>query len=150
MVSYKKPFDRTLYTLADSKAKTTMSSWLIQQGHEITNTIEEYNCDLGSVKDGKQYNSEVEIKYSWKEAWPSTWDEIRIPFRKNRLLNIDNLTFYILRADCQQAWAINSDILKNIATVKEVSNKYVKKGEKFFHIPVNYALLLNLNIEKAG
>ena len=145
MVSYKKPFDRTLYKLADSKAKTVMSSWLIQQGHEITDTKENYNCDLASVKDGKQYNSEVEIKYSWKGIWPSTWDEIRIPFRKSRLLSIDNLTFYVLRSDCQQAWAINSDILKTVATVKEVRNKFVQEGEEFFHIPVELAMLLDLN-----
>ena len=115
MASYKKPFDRTLYEQSDSKAKTTISSWLIQQGHEIADTKENYSCDLESIKNGKQYNSEVEIKYSWKGDWPSSWDEIRIPFRKNRLLNIDNLTFYVLRADCLQAWSINSDILKTIA-----------------------------------
>jgi hypothetical protein len=86
----------------------------------------------------------VEIKFSWKGDWPVDWEEIRIPYRKKKLLDNSNLTFYILRADCKQAWEIPATILSTLATVKEVSNRYVRKGEKFFHIPVEHATLLNI------
>lgn len=139
-----KRFDRALYTLADTKAKDIIGSWLIAQGHKITSTQEKYKCDIITEKDGVTHNSEVEIKFSWKEDWPKSWAEIRIPYRKKKLLNNINLTFYVLRADCKQAWQIPATILSTIATVKEASNRYVRKGEEFFHIPVEHATLLNM------
>ena len=139
-----KRFDPNLYTLADTQAKDVISSWLIEKGHVITSTKENYDCDIVTEKDGSTYNSEVEIKFSWKGDWPVDWEEIRIPYRKKKLLDNSNLTFYILRADCKQAWEIPATILSTIATVKEVSNRYVRKGEKFFHIPVEHATLLNI------
>ena len=139
-----KAFDRNLYIKADSRGKDVISSWLTKQGHSITNTKETYSCDIVTEKNGITHNTEVEIKFSWKGDWPDSWDEIRIPFRKNRLLSKDNLTFYVLRSDCKQAWAISADTLKNIATVKEASNRYIRKGEKFFHVPVQHAELLKI------
>ena len=141
----RKGFDRNLYNKADAKGKSTLLSWLTKNGHLVTSTKETYSCDIVTEKDGMTYNTEVEIKFSWKEEWPESWKEIRIPFRKNKLLNRDNLTFYVLRADCKQAWQISAETLKNIATVKEASNRYIRKGEKFFHVPVNHANLLDMS-----
>tara|TARA_R110001583_G_scaffold132731_1_gene284688 strand:+ start:1499 stop:1930 length:432 start_codon:yes stop_codon:yes gene_type:complete len=143
-MSAHKAFDRNLYAKADTRGKDVLSSWLIKNGHNITTTKENYNCDIVTEKNGVTHNTEVEIKFSWKGNWPDSWDEIRIPYRKNRLLVEDNLTFYVLRSDCKQAWAITADTLKNIATVKEASNKYIRKGEQFFHVPVQHAQLLDM------
>jgi hypothetical protein len=38
------------------------------------------------VKDGVVYYSEAEVKRAWKGDWPETWEEIRIPESKSRLL----------------------------------------------------------------
>jgi len=122
----RKAFDRSLYIKADTLGKDVISSWLSKQGHNITDTTEKYSCDIVTEKNGIKHNTEVEIKFSWKGDWPDSWDEIRIPYRKNRLLSEENLTFYILRSDCKQAWAISADTLKNIATVKEASNRYIR------------------------
>ena len=143
MTKYK-PFDRNLYALADEKGKGVVSYLLEKEGHSITSTKENYKCDIITEKDGTVYNSEVEIKFSWKEIWPDSWEEIRIPYRKKKLLDKENLTFYVLRADCKQAWKIDADVLRNKATVKEASNRYVRSGEKFFHIPVKHALLIDM------
>ena len=140
----RKAFDRGLYIKADTLGKDVISSWLSKQGHSITDTTEKYSCDIVTEKNGIKHNTEVEIKFSWKGDWPDSWDEIRIPYRKNRLLSEENLTFYILRSDCKQAWAIRSHTLKNIATVKEASNRYIRSGEKFFHVPVEHAQLLEM------
>jgi len=140
----RKAFDRSLYIKADTLGKDVISSWLSKQGHNITDTTEKYSCDIVTEKNGIKHNTEVEIKFSWKGDWPDSWDEIRIPYRKNRHLSEENLTFYILRSDCKQAWAISADTLKNIATVKEASNRYIRSGEKFFHVPVEHAQLLEM------
>ena len=139
-----KAFDRNLYIKADSRGKDVISSWLTKQGHSITKAKETYSCDIVTEKNGITHNTEVEIKFSWKGEWPNAWDEIRIPYRKEKLLSKDNLTFYVLRSDCKQAWAISADTIKNVATVKEASNRYIRKGEKFFHIPVQHAQLLEM------
>lgn len=144
MPSIYKPFDRNLYTLADTQAKTIITSWLEKQGHKVTAKKENYSCDLTTEKDGEVHNVEVEIKFSWKGQWPDSWKEIRIPYRKKKLLGTKNLTFYVLRSDCKQVWEIPATILETVATVKEVTNRYVKNGEKFFHVPVEHATLLNV------
>ena len=143
-VGARKAFSRGLYAKADTKGKDVISSWLTKNGHSITTTKENYNCDIITEKNGVTHNTEVEIKFSWKGEWPETWEEIRIPYRKSRLLSVENLTFYVLRSDCKKAWAITSDTLKNIATVKEARNRYISKGEKFFHVPVRHAELLDM------
>jgi len=117
---------------------------LIEDGHTITSTQEKYRCDIITEKDGEIHNAEVEIKFSWKYDWPRDWLEIRIPYRKKKLLGNSNLTFYVLRADCKQVWKIPATTLSTLATVKEVSNRYVPKGEEFFHIPVEHATLLDI------
>ena len=95
----KKRFDQTLYDLSDTKAKEVISALLIEDGHTITSTQEKYRCDIITEKDGEIHNAEVEIKFSWKYDWPRDWLEIRIPYRKKKLLGNTNLTFYVLRAD---------------------------------------------------
>ena len=64
MPSIYKPFDRNLYTLADTQAKTIITSWLEKQGHKVTAKKENYSCDLTTEKDGEVHNVEVEIKFS--------------------------------------------------------------------------------------
>ena len=81
-----KAFDRSLYMKADTQGKDVISSWLTKQGHSITNTKENYSCDIVTEKNGVMHNTEVEIKFSWKGEWPNVWDEIRIPYRKEKLL----------------------------------------------------------------
>ena len=140
-----KAFDRSMYIKADTLGKDVISSWLIKNGHVVTENKETYGCDIVTEKYGINFNTDVEIKFSWKGDWPESWEEIRIPYRKSRLLDKDNLTFYILRSDCKQAWKISAEVINSIATVKEASNRFIRKGEKFFHIPVKDAKLLDIN-----
>ena len=97
-----------------------------------------------------KYFFEVEIKYSWKGEWPEDWEEIRIPYRKHKLIDrwvnqfiYDDLTFVIFRNDCKQAWFIPGDVVSK-GKVKEVSNRNVSKGEKFYHINTKDADLVDM------
>ncbi len=51
--------------------------------------------------------------------------------------------FYILRSDLKAAWRIKDDVVA-ASEVKEAKGRYIKKGEHFFHIPYEKAILIEL------
>ena len=55
----------------------------------------------------------------------------------------DDLTFYVLRKDLKQAWKIKGSQLTDDMVV-EIPNKFKRKGEYFFNIPVNNVRLITL------
>ena len=155
----KKPFSKTTYDIADTTAKKHMIGWLEHTQPQCTvNSKETTYFDL-TVKtddgvDAQLY--EVEIKYAWKDEWPETWDELRIPHRKKRLLDKWKedyrhclLTFIVFNHDCSKAWHIDGDTVLE-SEVKEASNRYVKKGELFFHIPIKQAYQVDMTYDKGN
>ena len=118
-MTVRKPFDKALYDVADTKAKKHMVGWLKEQGYTNIATNETYYFDIiCTVDDLPRLLYEVEIKYSWKGDWPDSWREIRIPERKRRLLDKwkeespdDVLTFVVFRDDCKKAWHIDGATL---------------------------------------
>ena len=85
------PFSRQRYDAADTPAKKKIIEYLISNGHEILDAKEDFSVDIKSKKADNMYFSEVEIKFSWKGDWNPSWAEIRIPYRKYRLINKYNL-----------------------------------------------------------
>jgi hypothetical protein len=144
----KRPFNRALYEAYDAKAKETLVSLLERKGHTVVNTKENYDADVVTQKDDYTYFNEAEVKVAWKEDWPTTWAEIRIPERKGRLVKKYQkqngvLNFYIFRNDMKQAWRIKDTLLTE-ESLKEAKGRYIVKGEKFFHIPYTKAELINI------
>ena len=144
----KRKFSKTLYDEYDEKAKTTLMSHLEARGHTINQSKEDYNVDIVSEKEGYTYFNEAEVKVSWKEDWPSHWAEIRIPERKKRLVKMyaeqnGVLNFYVFRKDMKQAWRIKDTCLTE-ESLAEAKGKYIRKGEKFFHINVEDACLIEV------
>jgi len=144
----KRPFNRALYETYDAKAKETLVSLLEREGHTVVNTKENYDADVVTQKDDYTYFNEAEVKVAWKEDWPTTWAEIRIPERKGRLVKKYQkqngvLNFYIFRNDMKQAWRIKDTLLTE-ESLKEAKGRYIVKGEKFFHIPYTEAELINI------
>ena len=150
-MTVRKPFDKALYDVADTKAKKHMVGWLKEQGYTNIATNETYYFDIiCTVDDLPRLLYEVEIKYSWKGDWPDSWREIRIPERKRRLLTKwkeecpdDVLTFVVFRDDCKKAWHIDGATLLE-CEVREAPNRNIRKGEKFFHIPTSDAYLVDM------
>ena len=104
MTAVRKQFSPALYAAYDKKAKDTLVELLESKGHTIVNTEENYFVDVVSQKDGYTYFNEAEVKVAWKEDWPTHWAEIRIPERKQRLLDKYEgtngvLNFYVFRED---------------------------------------------------
>ena len=149
MTAVRKQFNRSLYEAYDAPARDALVTYLEDKGHAVVSNEENYNVDVISKKGNYTYYNEAEVKTAWKGDWPSHWTEIRIPERKQRLL--DNykassssvLNFYIFRPDFKQAWRIKDTLLTQ-NSLKEAKGRYIQKGEKFFHIPYTQAELINL------
>jgi hypothetical protein len=140
----RKKFNQGLYNKADHKAKDVIRSYLQSKGKSLLESEENYFCDI--EEEGGQ-SWEVEIKYSWKGEWPTAWKDVRIPYRKKRLLDkvgSDMLTFFVLNSECKKAWEIPGIVVEQ-ANVVEVPNRYVPEGELFYSIEVSDAKLVDMN-----
>ena len=148
MTAVRKRFDRALYLAYDEQARDALVSYLEGKGHVIVSNEENYNVDVVSQKGGYTYFNEAEVKTAWTSDWPVDWKEIRIPERKQRLLDKHSdvngvLNFYIFRPDFKQAWRIKDTLLTK-ESLKEAKGRYIQKGELFFHIPYTSAELIKL------
>ena len=146
MTKVRKSFNRALYEAYDGPARTALVLYLESKGHTIVNNEENYSVDVVSQYKGHTYFNEAEVKTGWKSDWPTDWKEIRIPERKQRLLdkNVDGfLNFYVFRADLRQVWRIKDTLLTQ-ESLGEAKGRYIRKGELFFHIPYTKAELINL------
>lgn len=144
----RKPFNRALYEAYDKKAKDALVTHLKSKDHVIVNTEENYFVDVVSQKHGLTFLNEAEVKVAWKADWPTDWKEIRIPERKQRLLNKYEgddgvLNFYVFREDLKQAWRIKDTLLTK-ESLREAKGRYIRPGELFFHIPYTDAELVQL------
>ena len=150
--SYYRKFQPQSYEENDNKAKTAITSYLESNGHTILDMKEDYSFDIKSEKNGGMYYSEVEMKNQWTGDWNPKWTEIRIPYRKFKLVNKykemqGNNTycnFYVIRQDAAQAWRIK-DFQLTKECVKEIWLANARRKEYFFHIPYTEAELINLS-----
>ena len=149
MSAVRKKFSRGLYEAYDAPARNALVFYLESNGHTVVNNEENYGVDVVSQKNGFTYYNEAEVKTAWKGDWPTHWTEVRIPERKQRLLDKHKadeksvLNFYIFRPDFKQAWRIKDTLLTQ-DSLKEAKGRYIQKGELFFHIPYTQAELVTL------
>jgi len=148
MKPVRKAFNRALYEAYDKKAKDALVSHLKSKDHVIVNTEENYFVDVVSQKHGLTFLNEAVVKVAWSGDWPVHWKEIRIPERKQRLLdkykgNDGVLNFYVFREDLKQAWRIKDTLLTK-ESLGEAKGRYIRPGELFFHIPYTKAELVQL------
>ena len=149
MTAVRKQFNKALYEAYDAPARNALVLYLEDNGHTVINNEENYKVDVISQKGTYTYYNEAEVKTAWKGDWPAHWEEVRIPERKKRLIEMYKsspfsvLNFYIFRPDFKQAWRIKDTLLTQ-DSLKEAKGRYIQKGEKFFHIPYTSAELINL------
>jgi hypothetical protein len=144
----KHPFNKSWYDKYDNVAKQTLVQHLQEKGHTVGDVKEDYNVDVVSTKEDYTYFNEAEVKRAWKGDWPTHWAEIRIPERKKRLVEMYKkekgvLNFYVFRADLKQVFRIKDTSLTP-DRLKEAVGRYIREGEKFFHVPYTEAELINL------
>ncbi len=149
--TYYRRFQRDSYRENDGTAKSIVTKYLKRNGHANFEDKENYSFDIKSEKNGHTYYSEVEMKNQWTGDWNPTWKEIRIPYRKYKLINKfaehgDDkayLNFYIIRSDCKYAWRIKDNQLTDDC-IKEIWLGNARRNEHFFHIPYQEAELVRL------
>ncbi len=140
----RKNFSPSLYSTNDTRARRAIQRLLERYGWKVTNA-ETYGVDLLAHKQGMHVQHEVEIKNVWDGPWPKQWSTIQIPERKSRLFkNKGKLVFWVVRQDTGEAWFIDSEDVKGSPLV-EVPNRFVDKGERFYQIPIEKALLVKLD-----
>jgi len=141
------PFSAERYERSDNKAKAWVVDYLSTQGHTIIDTEEDFSVDIKSELDYTKFFNEAEIKYGWKGDWNPSWKEIRIPYRKHKLINAvgdaDVLHFYIIRPDMKAAWRISGDTVAK-SEVREARGGRILQGEQFFHVPYQQAELIEV------
>lgn len=148
MKPVRKKFNRAVYEAYDGPAREALVKHLEANGHTIVNNEENYGVDVVSQKGGLTYFNEAEVKLAWSGDWNTSWKDIRIPERKQRLLDKHEtqdgvLNFYIFRKDLKQAWRIKDTLLTQ-DSLGEAKGRFIQKGELFFHIPFTKATLVNL------
>ena len=144
-----KKFDRKLYNRSDPLSNGVMIKWLQRNDYTFIDPKETYGVDITCVKGDTPAFFETEMKYNWKGDWPSVWQEVRIPYRKSKIVSkwvhdgsVGDLTFVIFRSDCKQAWFIDGQVVRD-SEVIAIDTKYTK-NEKFYHIDVNDAHIINM------
>ena len=155
MAHNNRPFDRQSYKENDARAKKAMVGYLTANKFNDIVDKEDYYFDVSANKKDRKFFFEVEIKNQWGVQWPDTWKEVRIPERKQRLINRKEkdypeheLYFVIFNTDCSQAWFIND---KNVdaSSVGTIQNSTKTNAphlkEPFFHIPVDKAKLIQIS-----
>ena len=155
MAHNNRPFDRQSYKENDARAKKAMVGYLTANKFNDIVDKEDYYFDVSANKKDRKFFFEVEIKNQWGVQWPDTWKEVRIPERKQRLINRKEkdypeheLYFVIFNTDCSQAWFIKD---KNVdaSSVGTIQNSTKTNAphlkEPFFHIPVDKAKLIQIS-----
>jgi len=158
-VNKNRSFDKLSYTIYDKKARQAMVKYLTANNYTDIVSKEDYNFDIYAKKDygnytWKDYYFEVEVKTQWRDKWNPLWKEIRIPERKQRLINIwveqypnHDFKFVVFNNDLKQAWFIDADVVNKskigiIQNSRFVDAPHLK--EPFFHIPVGDANLVQI------
>jgi hypothetical protein len=144
-----KKFDKKLYDKANPLSNGIMVKWLDKNGYQDIDPKETYGVDITCQKGDTPAFFETEIKYSWVNDWSNDWKEIRIPYRKHKIIDKwvqsgseGSLTFIVFRGDCKMAWFIDGQDVRD-AKVAAINNRYMS-NEKFYHIDVNDANLINM------
>tara|TARA_R100001460_G_scaffold17139_1_gene37103 strand:+ start:6007 stop:6504 length:498 start_codon:yes stop_codon:yes gene_type:complete len=159
----------------DGKAKAVLKKYLHSRDHKILNDTENYSWDLSTLTpSGCVSFWEVEIKNQWGKVWNDNWKEVRIPQRKQRLIDKfyhetnnakefaqDNnlpefikpyqLTFVVLNRHLDQGWFIPHDVLE-ISPVQTIQNsRHVDAPhlkEPFFHVDVKHKDITKLQLDR--
>lgn len=131
-----KPFDNSLYQLNDKKAKDLAIQHLSKKLKDVRENEDKFGPDIyGTTKEGIRVYLEVEIKQNW-DRFDFPFDTLNIPSRKGKYLPLyKNLIFLVISRNLKRGIFVRSSDLRK-EYLKEVENRYIPSGEKFFQIPV--------------
>ena len=141
---YKK-FDKKLFEKFDNSARERTKQFLRSQGCEVVDNPNQYGVDLIAEKNGKKYFVECEVKNVWSgKKFPPYFKDVQLPARKEKFFG-NQTAFFIWNKELDNAVYFWSSEIKHLKP-QVVGNKYMKKGEKFFKIPLDLVNMVDKEI----
>ena len=152
--AYKK-FNQELFDETDAMVRAAVTRHVeLVSGLMCQDNDDKYGPDLVIYKSGAPtYYLEVEQKRVWRSPDPKElgkgrsnfpWASVQLPERKAKFCRMElPLEFWILREDLAAAVVI-PDWLVLQSPLVEVPNKYIQSGERFFQIPIDQCIYVEL------
>lgn len=142
-------FDKELYDKTDDSAKELMKSFLIKRGHTIIKEEEDYEHDLVTSKDGKEYYFELELNISgnFNDVNDFKYSSVSFLGRKLRLHNIKPFYYVIICPTTGGAFVEHSSkIYQDKYKVESKVDQPHRKGfDCFYRVPKNEVNFFNVN-----
>lgn len=137
-------FSQNSYDINDSYAKDKITPFLIKRGHTILKDEEDYNHDLVTLKEGKKYYFEFEIKRNYPFTNRKSYNFPSVSFlgRKKRLHDIQPFLYLILCYETDAIVYSSSNIIFNDEYKQILNlNQHDRKGmDEMYRVPLNKCL----------
>jgi len=150
MFGVRKSFSKELHAKHDEKARSQAKTYWKAQGYHVVDNPNTKGVDLILINpDTEEIEGyvEVEVKNNWN-AKAFQYGTLQLPERKGKYIDQygNRIRYMVYSKDLTQAFIISSLVLKRSPLV-EVSNKFVRKGEYFYQVPVAKCQLVSMEEE---
>lgn len=150
MRGVRKAFSSSLHARHDEKARSQAKAYWKAKGFHVADNPNTKGVDLILLDpDSEEIVGyvEVEVKNNWNNK-AFQYSTLQLPERKGKYIDqYGNMIRYMVYSkDLTQAFIISSVVLKRSPLV-EVSNKFVRKGEYFYQVPVAKCQLVSMEEE---
>lgn len=130
----RKPFNPKLYEEWDRKARQWTRAIMPAQYVVKDNPLKHGVDLLVYENDTHAFNVEPEVKTIWTGRFP--YPDLNLPIRKSKFCHLEKPTLFIVFSKDGSEYFAVWDYIVNCCEVQEVPNKYVRRGELFFKIPL--------------
>lgn len=138
-----KKFDKDLHDKYDREKKVAIE-YFKKLGMYAYENPRKFEVDvIVEDKNNNNFYCEVEVKRLWKGEY-FKFPDIQVLYRKKKYFTLDKPTVLMMfNEEITHALFLKSqDILES--PKKEISNRYVKKGEFFFIVPLDKAIFVKV------
>jgi len=136
MIGVRKPFSKNLHAKNDPKTRTLVKKFFADRGITLVDHPNEFDIDL--VSEDGQIRIEVEHRFNWSEV-DFPFNTVNILERKAKFFREGNTHYCILSANYKRLGFISANKIQQFIKPEflvESPNKYVKKGEYVFKVPI--------------
>ncbi len=143
-MSIRKRFDKQLFEDNDKISRAAATKYFENKGFVVKPNPQRYGPDLMLFKKENFIGFvETEIKRVWKDE-DFKYADVQFPERKGKYVDKDPITFFMMNDTENRALLVEGkDVVGS--PIKEVPNKYVFKGEKFFIVPLEKVKFIKLS-----
>ena len=137
MVGVSKPFNKSLHAKNDPSSRKLVKKFFAERGVILVDHPNKYDIDL-QTEDGK-VRVEVERRPVW-DSFDFPFDTVNVLERKRKFFETGNTHYCIISQNYKRLGFIPADKLTEYIKpefLKENPNKYVRKDEYVYKVPVD-------------